>query len=64
LVSVDWLDCILRILRVFRKIGEVLRVAIQFGIDSSDSSTKGRPTRKRGLILELIREKLDEVSNF
>jgi hypothetical protein len=64
LVSVGSLDRVLRILWVFPKIGEDLHLAIGIDSESRDSMTKARPTRKRGLILELIREKLDEVSNF
>jgi hypothetical protein len=64
LVSVNGLGGILSFLGVFRKMQKMRRVMSFRPGDAYQSSTKGRPTWKRRLILELIPEKLDEVPNF
>jgi hypothetical protein len=64
LVSVDGLGRILSFLGVFRKMQKMRRVMFLRPGDTDQSWTKGRPTGKRRLILELIPEKLDEVPNI
>jgi hypothetical protein len=64
LVSVDGLGGILSFLGVFRKMQKMRRVMFLRPGDTNQSWTKGRPTGKRRLILELIPEKLDEGPNI
>lgn len=63
-VSVDGLAGILSFLGVFRKMQKMRRGMSLWPGDADQSSTNGRPTWKRRLILELIPEKLDEVPIF
>ena len=63
-VSVDGLGGILSFLGVFRKLQKMRRMMFHRPVDTDLSWTKGRPTGKRRLILELIPEKLDEVPNI